>query len=652
MDQEINTNEKNGLSITKKIIILVMMLVVIGLLAFLLLFNSSSSNSKSKKKNNYTRTIMIYASPQNLEYELGIASADFESMFKEADIDLDNMNVLVYTGGTSYWRNSYISNKENALFELTKDGLKKIKSYDQYDMGDSSTLLSFLDYAYDNYKTDKYDLIIYGHGGAIWGTVFDDFNKDTHSHLELTDFQKALKDSKFNKNNKLELVIFRSCLNGTLEVASVFSDYADYLVFSEEISYGSPLYPVLGFINSVKKEDSAVDIAKRFINDYEDNMSAINIIYNYKYTYSLLDLSKTDDVISQTNAYFNNMDLDKYFKDIAKLRYDVYQYGFTGQSPDDASEPYNTVDLYNFVSKSKKYSSSDSKKLLKSLDEFIVYNVSNEKGSHGVSIYFPHRGDSSWVAHFLSSVYAKLDDFDGYKNFITKYASLRYSNANALALSNSINKSKGEYSYELTSDQLENFGEARYIVFEKDGDKFRPVISSNNYTLDNGKIQTKLSNSIIKITDKKDNSSVYLPITITKDGTMTIPVTVYNTKLENMSDWVLGGGSFNIFEKDGKLSYSIVLTQKDKQSKGMSGILLDDGDYTSITFPYSSYNILDAAGNYKENWDKNVTVTAFEVKSKEFTIEKTSLDANKEYYIVFKITDVYGNSSYTNLLKM
>ena len=120
-------------------------------------------------------------------------------------------------------------------------------------MGDASTLTGFLDYGYQNYASKKYDLIFWNHGGAIDGSEYDDlFGKDT---LKGNELDNALSKSYFSKDNKLELVIFRTCLNGSIEIASIFKNYADYMVASEEVTMGynwGSLFPTL---NTVSKED-------------------------------------------------------------------------------------------------------------------------------------------------------------------------------------------------------------------------------------------------------------------------------------------------------------------------------------------------------------------------------------------------------------
>ena len=160
-----------------------------------------------------TRTIMIYMSGNDLETDVALGTVDLKS-FDPARIDLTKTNVILYTGGTKKWHN-FVSNDGNAIYKLTKDGFQLLEQYDKLSMGKPETLSYFLNYAYDNFKTTKYVLVLYNHGAGSYGAIGDEITKDM---LSLDDFSTALKNSPFNSDNKLEGVIFRTCLNGTVEV--------------------------------------------------------------------------------------------------------------------------------------------------------------------------------------------------------------------------------------------------------------------------------------------------------------------------------------------------------------------------------------------------------------------------------------------------
>ena len=182
-----NSTSYKDSSTKYKIIIILLLVILLALLVILLFFKKNNSDSDSPLTGG-SRTVMIYASPTNLESDVRAMTTDLETLSGEK-VDLENVNILLYTGGTKYWHN-FIDNDENAIYILKEDGFEKLESYEKKNMSDPDTLSQFLNYAYDNYKTDLYDLIIYDHGNAIQGAVVDDFYEN--DILSLDEFAEAL----------------------------------------------------------------------------------------------------------------------------------------------------------------------------------------------------------------------------------------------------------------------------------------------------------------------------------------------------------------------------------------------------------------------------------------------------------------------------
>lgn len=130
----VNNVNKNNEDKQKLIIIILLSIVVVLLaIAAFLIVKSDDSSNNNKKKVIESRTFMIYMIGSNLETDHGIASADLAAIDPDL-IDLENVNILLYTGGTKRWHN-FISNEENAIYQLKEDGFEKIKTYDKKNMG-------------------------------------------------------------------------------------------------------------------------------------------------------------------------------------------------------------------------------------------------------------------------------------------------------------------------------------------------------------------------------------------------------------------------------------------------------------------------------------------------------------------------------------
>ena len=408
-----------------------------------------------------TRTVMIYMVGADLESESGIASADLNGI-KASEIDLDKMNVLLYTGGTMKWHN-FVSSEDNAIYQLTESGFEKKKTYEKSNMGDANTLSTLLNYAYDNYKTDEYDLIFYNHGGAIDGAIYDQFSGD---NLSIADMGDAFNNSPFKGDNKLEVITFRTCLNGTLEVASELDDYADYLVASEEVTNGDNTSSVLSFLNNIESSDSAIDYGKKFISEYEKHVSEIDPLgMGTVAMYAVIDLSKIDSVVSELGTFVSGIDLTKNYADIIRVRGNLYQYGYSFHG----DGKYDMVDLYTLAERINDYSAVSNEKLITAINNAVVYNWTREvQESHGLSVYFPYKGSGLNQYKYLNT-YNDIDFSEQYVSFIKKISSLVRSNKNSSFSKSDITESKsevtkGEFSLELTNDQAKDFAEAKMFI--------------------------------------------------------------------------------------------------------------------------------------------------------------------------------------------
>lgn len=635
-----NTNNSN--SKNKKMIIIALLCVVVvmlGIVAFLLL-------NEDKTLKDGSRTVMIYMVGSNLESESRIATYDLDSIDPD-EIDLDKVNVLLYTGGTEKWHN-FVKNDENGLYILTEDGFEQLESYDKKNMGDPDTLQEFLDYGYDNYKTQYHDLVFYNHGGAIDGAIYDDFTKDK---LSLKDFDEALSNSAFSKH-KLNTILFRTCLNGTLEVASVFAPYANYLIASEEITNGGRS-SVLNYLNEVTVDDNEVDYGKKFIKAYEEQIDELDPIgFATMPMYSIVDLSKVSKINNLLEEFIESIDLDKNYNNIVKVRSKLYQYGYSSFSVSD----YDTVDLYTLVSELGKYADEDNEKLLSAIEDAVVYNWSRQDTSNGLSIYFPYSARKEIQLMFLD-VYRGMDSKRSYYKFIDKFNALSTSKKSSSFVSNDIiNKnetsvSNKEFSLQLTEEQKNDYAKSIYLIFKKDEEGlYQPIYSSDNTVLEeDGTLKTNITNNLIKLRDKTDNTEWFFTLIERNRGTDRVLQTgaVLYSK-DDPLDMDSSTIYFDVEDNVPKISSYV----KIESESGVSGTILNPDDYSTAAFVSSHYNILDKNGNYTDNWDNDGVIRGVQIKIEDIDLQLTSLDEDGDYYCVFRILDVYGNEYYSKLLNI
>ena len=640
----------NGGTNNKKNLIIILIALAIAIaVGFGIYFILNRDNARDRENRDYkegTRTVMIYMVGSNLESDSAIATSDINSI-KPEEVDLDNVNVLLYTGGTAKWHN-FVSNDENAIYQLTANGFEKVKTYSKQNMGSSNTFETFLNYAYDNYVTEDYDLIIYDHGGAIDGAVWDDFTSD---NLSLEDFKIALENSPFDEDNKLEVVLFRTCLNGTIEVADVFDEYAEYLVASSEVTLGSRFTPVLGFLNDVETTDTAVDFGEKFIAEYQNQMDRLDPYGEVGQMYAIVDLSKTDDIVDELEVFIKGINLDLYYADVVRARSGMFQFAYTYF--DDSS--YDMVDLYELIERLSPYSTVSSTKLLSLIDDAVIYNWSTIADTHGLSIYFPYNGDTMVQAYFLS-MYDDFEFNDSYFDFINEISVLSRSNKNS-AFSNSLlieseTKVTGtEFELKLTEEQARDYAKSGYIIFHKENDGYyTPIYSSDDTVLENdGTLKTNISNNLIKVYDEEDEAYVQL-IERTVDGKKTYysNVTLFNGEGE-ISEWKTDRATIYYDYQGNSVKATNIILNGDEH---IEGTIANLEDYTTIQFWNFRYKILDKKGNYTDDWESSSTYYGHEFYTdKEFNFKRATLDKG-DYYCIFAVKDIYGNTYYSKLLSV
>lgn len=646
------SNQKDNSKIFKGIIIGLLLIVIILLIVLLNQDDSSTTNNNNFDNKDKNRTIMIYMVGSNLESDLGIASADINSLDINK-VDLNNINILLYTGGTKVWKN-FAKNNENAIYQFTSNGFKKIKTMSLLNMGDANTLTDFLNYGYDNYKSDKYDVIFWDHGGAIQGAIYDDYTSD---YLSLEDFSTAFKNSKFNSENKLESIIFRTCLNGTLEVATTFAPYAETLVASEEVTVGSATSRTFEFINTINLSDNNLSIGKKYIDSYVKWLDEIDPFDTVVETYSIIDLTKIQDLNNLLEDFSKSINIEEDYSLIARARNNIFQYG--GEEGID----YDTIDLYSFINSIKSIDETKANKLLNKIEETILYSKTNENNSHGISIYMPYKGQEKVRNYFLTTVYPKLSDSPNYYNFIKSFdtkknqsGSVTSSFSTFSSLNTNVDKTSNEFSIQLTEEQKNNFASASYIIFNKVEEGFIPIFTSSDYSLnDQGLLSTKLTDKLIKVKNKSDDISKAEYIFTFDEGNNTY--TTYTT-LEFFDedagaflDYELYSATSTIkLDKDGK-PYFASHTYTNKDDAGLVKTILDEKDFQLLIMHLPVYNILDKNGKYKESWETADRHYMIEEKINEYELLTSSMDIG-EFYCIFKVSDTSNNYFYSNLTKI
>ncbi len=361
-----------------------------------------------------TITFMVYMCGTDLESKYGMSSADLSEM-ASADFG-DNINIIVYTGGCAKWKTNGISNRVNQVFQVKKGSMTCLVSDDgDKAMTDPNTLSSFIKWTAQNYPANRYELIMWDHGGgSVSGYGYDEIHKSSGS-MSLSGINKALKDAGIT----FDMIGFDACLMSTAETALMLDPYADYLVASEETEPGIGWFYTnwltkLGANTSM----STLELGKNIIDDYTN--ACAQKCRGQATTLSLIDLAEFSNTVPSKIGSFSTsvsgLITAKEYKQVSDARNVTREFA--------QSSRIDQVDLVNLA---ENMNTPEGKELSKALKGAVKYNRTskNMTNAFGVSIYFPYQR-TSYVDKACSN-YSAIGMNDEYSKCIRQFASLETS---------------------------------------------------------------------------------------------------------------------------------------------------------------------------------------------------------------------------------
>ena len=332
----------------------------------------------------------------DLESQSGAATDDFAEMLA-TDVGPD-VKVVIQTGGTSSWRNNVMDPDKIQRYEYANSNLNLIDQQPQADMGDPSTLESFLTYCKTNYPADHTMVVFWDHGGgSVSGVCFDE-NYDYDS-LTLAELDQAFS----NVGSKYDVVGMDTCLMATLDNANVMSKYANYLVASEEEEPGNgwnytDLLADLAANPSMSPSELSRDICDTFQTGCEQYGTSKTM------TMSVTDLSKVNELVSAVDSMGKEA-----LTSAAKDSRVVGQFGrsarasvnFGGNNEQDGYA--DMVDLGDLMKNASSLVPTTDDSVIDALNDAVVYQVrgSYRREASGLSTYYSFDGDEQALAEYL-----------------------------------------------------------------------------------------------------------------------------------------------------------------------------------------------------------------------------------------------------------
>lgn len=335
--------------------------------------SGSTGNEAGSSDNGNSVTLMVYMIGSDLESMNGCASDDINEMIKAAPGN--NVHVILETGGSNAWKTQEISSEKIQRWELTGSGLTLMDELDSVRMSDSDTLSDFLKWGNEHYPADRTAVILWNHGGgSALGFGHDELYPD--SMLTLPGIRKAFQDA----GGHYAFIGFDACLMSTVETGCMLSEFADYMIASEETEPGTG-WDYTKWLSKLEKnpgismEELGKVITQDFLAQSEKNK------YD-TYTLAMIKLDKIQGFMEKLSQYFADSEVriqKGEYSTFASARVRSTELGF-GQ--------YEQIDVGNYLSQ---VDPEDSSGLAKALNDCIVCFETNLDGTNGLAMYYPYR---------------------------------------------------------------------------------------------------------------------------------------------------------------------------------------------------------------------------------------------------------------------
>lgn len=601
-------------------------------------------------------TIMVYLCGTDLESNFGAATADILEMC-QADMN-ENVNILLYTGGTTQWQNGVISSDTNQIWQVIHEDVICVEE----DMGaqpmtEPSTLSGFVSYCKKYYPANRNVLILWDHGGgSLYGFGSDEiFGGDS---MQINEIDSALEEAGVT----FDFIGFDACLMATVETACMIKRHADYMIGSEETEPGTGWF-YTNWINRICEDPSVPtkEIGKVIIEDFVQTCWEEN--QNDECTLSMIDLTKMDQVYQALCVFSDN----------AKGQLDSNNFKVVSRSVSSTKafggDDYDTIDLMHFA---QNFEIEGAQELIEAVGNAVVYsaNTKNISNANGMAIYLPYHDIDAFER--MLDVYRDIGLEGEYTEFIKAFANIMAGGQSYIGSNTPIEALEGghesgglpdfgdwlsyswfdeNYISGYESSYEENLYDTKELTVEERNGYFVLTLSEEDWEIVNG-IQMQLfyddGQGYIDLgTDNYFDLDDDDALMIDYDGLWftladnTVPLYISETEeaIEGYIPCELNGEYVNLvvyWDEEGTGNIEGAMKFYDNGMSGKGLLPLKDGDSIQLLCDYYTYD-----GEYD---DAYYLGDPFEYDSS-MTIEYAP-SGEGEYLLYYCLTDIYNNTYY------
>lgn len=381
-------------------IVLIMLMFLIVMLPCVLLSACAEKSSDPPDRQDGS-LLMIYMCGSDLESYYGFASKNLEEIASAAFEE--NNGVIVQTGGSKSWTDSSVSAYSTSRFYFGNEGKEVVYEGPVVNMGSGDSLKDFITFCEEKYPDRDKSLILWDHGGtALKGVCFDEnFNNDS---LTLSEVADALSGA-----GKLEFLGFDACLMGSVEVLAKVKNFADYIVFSQEIEPGEGWdYKTLcSQYGTVDTETFLHNVLASYYAKYENSAKSDQITLSYVRTeYADALLKVFDEFFMELSSVVEERGL------LDSVKASEFAYSFGGRT--EKEQYTNNIDLLGYLDGMALLPEAV-QKVKTALTDCVGGTVNGvlKKNAGGLSFYYPYTYKASELQNYMEN-YAS----EGYATFL------------------------------------------------------------------------------------------------------------------------------------------------------------------------------------------------------------------------------------------
>ena len=363
---------------------------------------------------NDTATIMVYMCGTDLESRSGMGTADLQEMLA-ADLG-SNINLLIYTGGCTGWRNDQVSSKTNQIWQVKNGRLICLeRDLGSVPMTDPATLTGYIQWCAKNWPASRYELIFWDHGGGSISGYGYDQKFPSGGSMGLSGIHTALE----NANVDFDFIGFDACLMATAENALMLTQHADYLIASEETEPGVGWY-YTNWLTAFGANPSmpTLELGQKIADDFVDVCA--QKCPGQMTTLSVIDLAELESTIPDSLTEFSQaasqMISSREYQTLSDARSHTREFARSSR-----------IDHVDLVHLARNIGNTEGSALAEALLSAVKYNrtSSNMTNAYGLSIYFPYQNVSK-VDKAVAS-YKQIGMDEAYVRCIQQFASLEAS---------------------------------------------------------------------------------------------------------------------------------------------------------------------------------------------------------------------------------